>query len=161
MIEINYTEPCNFEFEMQITGDATETPAVFFDVMSEGLKLSFEATHLENGVYQVSLPVLKKHLNSGSYKCDISVLLGEHLFTPLEDTLTLKEPPKPVVNSLSVKQTTPVKPTTIKIESFQAVSPKSKPIVEAPVKPAAPAAPKKPATGDENLFDMLIKKKNG
>lgn len=179
MIEINHAEPCNFEFEMQITGDATDAPKVYFDLITEGMTLSFEATHLENGLYQVNLPALKKFLNGGSYKCDISVLLGEHLFTPLEDTVNLKEPPKPVINHFTAKQAP--KPTTIKIESFQAKqAPKPEPVKakpEAPVKPAEtiievkpePVKPTQPevevkpeshlSKDDESLFDMLVKRK--
>jgi len=136
MIEIKRNEPCSFEFEMQITGDAVGEPEVFFDLKATpGLTLCFKAVHAGNGVYSVSLPVLERHVDAGTYPCEICVTIGDHFYVPLVEECTIKDAPKPVVNNL--KMTSVVKSPVVSVAAIQ-----QKPAAPSPAAPTITMQPK-------------------
>ena len=107
MIEIKRNEPSKFEFEMQISGDVTGDPGVYFNIrpITGDLSLSFKALPIENGCYEVKLPSLERYLGPGTYPCELSVVIGDHYYVPLIDECVLKDDPKPTISSFRVTST--------------------------------------------------------
>ncbi len=113
MKDLDLSEINEFELELEIHGDvaAGNPPLMLFTLFLEKMRISFEATKIDNGIYKVVLPVLKPLVATGEYKFQVEVMLDGKHFIAVEDKVKFKEL-KPIVK---IKDKTE-KQSTIKVE---------------------------------------------
>ena len=156
MIEFKSGEATSFTFEMLITGDLAGAPTAWFEIQAEGFCLSFKALERGTGVWNVDVPPLDRFIGPGSYPCKINVVLGDRIFTPMQDACTIKVTPKPVISAVKMS-TTSVTPE-IKITmapTAPAPMPAPVPAVESKIVVAVKPGPK---AEDLDVFGALLKK---
>jgi hypothetical protein len=114
MKKIDLDKESSFDLEMEIHGDVPNgtKSSVYFTIISEKMRLSFEGKRIENGVYRVNIPVLKNILESGKYDFEVNVLIDGKHFSPIQESLELIEEVKPVIK---MKESTKDSEVSIKI----------------------------------------------
>jgi hypothetical protein len=175
MIELKWTEACDFEFDMQMNGGQVgATPQVIFCMETSSFGLTFPCIKGDHGQHSVKLPCFQSlGIAPAEYPCRIMVILGESVFFPYTDTIVIKEDPRPVINAFAratpaatgptVTMTSMAKPTVaapaVEVEcTTEATKPATvaEPIVEAPVAEPAKA---QPAAQDVAFFSSLLRRK--
>lgn len=137
MIELKWTEACDFEFDMQLNGGQVgATPQVIFCMEAKTFGLTFPCFKGDHGNFTIKLPCFQSlGISPGEYPCRIMVILGESVFFPYTDAIVLKEDPRPIINAFA-KTTAAITPT---------VTMTAKPVQPAKAPPPAPAAQPAPA----------------
>lgn len=178
MIELKWTEACDFEFDMQMNGGQVgATPQVIFCMETSSFGLTFPCFKGDHGNFTVKLPCFQSlGIAAAEYPCKIMVILGESVFFPFTDTIVIKEDPRPVINAFArtVAAVTPTVTMTAKpvvappapvapeaeVAFEAAPAPAAEPVVEAKPEPvkAEPAQPV-PAKEDVAFFSSLLKRK--
>ncbi len=127
MIDLEIDKQNQLQFQVDIAGDNSKNePRIDFRIVSEGLSLSFPAVRNGNN-HEVTIPMLEGLLKPGTYKAEISVILGDRYFVPLTEEVVLNPKIEPKVNAVAVKGID-VRPK-ITVEAVQ-TAPEIKPIVE-------------------------------
>ncbi len=122
MQKINIDQESSFELEMEIHGDVPSGTKsnLYFTIISEKMRLSFEGERVGSGVYKINIPVLKNILEAGKYDFEVNVLIDGKYFSPITESLELIEEIKPVVKmkeaekpngGISVKINESIKPS--------------------------------------------------
>lgn len=106
MKKIDLDKESSFDLEMEIHGDVPNgtKSSVYFTIISEKMRLSFEGKRIENGVYRINIPVLKNILESGKYDFEVNVLIDGKYFSPIKESLELIEEVKPVIKMKESKK---------------------------------------------------------
>jgi hypothetical protein len=99
MKKINIEETTTFDLEMEIHGDIPRgvTGNLYFTVITEKMRLSFEGKCIESGVYRISIPPLKNIIESGKYQFEVEVLIDGKHFKPISESIEFVEEIKPTV----------------------------------------------------------------
>lgn len=98
MIEIKLEEASSLTLEMQIEGDVkSDAPEMRFSIMSEGLRYSFPATLVEEGVYKIDFPQMLGKINEGEYEAAVEIIVDGKYFQPLSETVKFTKEVKPIV----------------------------------------------------------------
>jgi hypothetical protein len=154
MLTFKLNESTNFEFNMQIQGDADAKPEVMFVINEGEKKICLDATPGSNGQYSVKVPDLKGVLKTGTYVSEIWVTIGDKLFKPLIESIEIKEDVKPVI-SAPIKESTIAPTVTIKNTTITKIE--ATPTIEEEI--PVSIKPKKNTEADDLLMKSLLSKK--
>lgn len=117
MKKINIEEATTFDLEMEIHGDVPRGSSsnLYFTVVTEKMRISFEGERIEAGVYRISVPAMKNILEAGKYEFEVEVLIDGKHFKPITESIEFIEEVKPVVK---MKEPTkePIKESTISVK---------------------------------------------
>jgi len=107
MQKINIEQESSFDLEMEIHGDVPRGSKsnLFFTIISEKMRLSFEGERIDNGIYRINIPILKNILEAGKYSFEVNVLIDGKYFSPITESLELIEEMKPIVKMKEAEKT--------------------------------------------------------
>lgn len=116
MKKINIEEATTFDLEMEIHGDVPSGSSsnLYFTVVTEKMRISFEGKRIEAGVYRISVPAMKNILEAGKYEFEVEVLIDGKHFTPISESIEFIEEVKPVVKMKELAKE-PIKESTISV----------------------------------------------
>lgn len=117
MKKINIEEATTFDLEMEIHGDVPRGSSsnLYFTVVTEKMRISFEGERIEAGVYRISVPAMKNILEAGKYEFEIEVLIDGKHFKPISESIEFIEEVKPVVK-MKEPAKEPIKESTISVK---------------------------------------------
>lgn len=116
-MEIELNKASKFTLEMKIDGEvaSAQPPQMRFSIIGESMTVSINAKRIENGIYEISIPVLEGVLGAGEYDANVEVFIDGKHFVPLKESIVLKQEPKPTVKiSESVTESIPEPVVTVK-----------------------------------------------
>jgi hypothetical protein len=101
MIEIKLEEASAIKIGMEIEGNAKGAAELRFSVLSEGVRYSFPAKQVDDGVYEIHVPKMLGKVNEGVYEAEVEIIIaegnhGKH-FVPLTETVKFTKEVRPVV----------------------------------------------------------------
>lgn len=117
MKKINIEEATTFDLEMEIHGDVPKGSSsnLYFTVVTEKMRISFEGERIESGVYRISVPAMKNILEAGKYEFEVEVLIDGKHFKPISESIEFIEEIKPVVK-MKEPMKEPIKESTISVK---------------------------------------------
>jgi hypothetical protein len=131
-IKINPDESTELKFQVNVVGSSDiPNPRLIIPISENGISLIFEGK-LDDHEVTVDISELLSLTDSVNFDGKLEVIVGENIFVPWEDEITIEQPMKVVATSL---MTEPIKEET-KVEATVEVSkPKKKKPVKEEKKP--------------------------
>lgn len=108
MINIKLEEANSLKIQMQMEGDVQGKADMRFSVISEGVRYSFDAKQVEEGVYEFEFPKMLGKINEGAYDAEIEIIVDGKHFVPLTETVKFTKEAKPTVKLEETSVAAPV-----------------------------------------------------
>lgn len=112
LASIKCDEETILEFDIKVYGTTDKLSEVRFIIESKSFDLGFKCESTSGGGVKVSIPKLKGIVDSGEHDCKLETIIGDRIFTPLKDTITIEQ----VVDvKVTKKKSEPMKPTVVEV----------------------------------------------
>jgi len=162
LCSIDLSQAVELEFTIQVFGSTSSSVEPRFIIVGEEFAVTCFCTPQDSSV-KVSIPCLKNIFKAGTYRAKFEVILGEQIFTPIDDEIELTEPVKVEVSAPTLKPTVAAPKIEVKMTpkvSAPVTAPppvEEEEVIEEPVKVSAPLKPlAKPAIKTDRVsFESL------
>lgn len=120
-MDIEIDKASSFTLEMKIDGEVSsrEPPVMRFSIVNKDIIISLNANRIDNGVYEIHIPVLKGILDAGEYQANVEVFIDGKHFIPLKETVKLKQELKPIVKISESATKQVISDTNISIDKIE------------------------------------------
>jgi len=126
-IKINPDESTELKFQVNVVGSSDiPNPRLIIPISENGISLVFEGK-LDDNEVTVDISELLTLTDSINFDGKLEVIVGENIFVPWEDEITIEQPTKVVATSLMSE---PIKEETKVEAKVEVVKPKNKTVKE-------------------------------
>lgn len=120
MIEILTEQSNNVQFNLQMEGGTDYD--VFLTIISEGVDYRLRATKGRDGAWIAAVPK-SLQLSAGEYAFKIDVVMDNHIYPAVQDTLVVKTPIRAVATVVESKPAAAAAPEHKPVVRFLGVTP--------------------------------------